>query len=60
MSRYRWMVAMGVGRFLTRRLRLGDCLDIRLVKKAKSACVDLPPPRGVLGCGASTIARPGV
>lgn len=21
---------------------------------------DLPPPRGVLGCGASTIARPGV
>jgi hypothetical protein len=32
------MVTMGVGRFLTRRLQLGDCLDIRLVKEAMGLC----------------------
>jgi hypothetical protein len=39
---------------------LGDSLVRVNSKDLKAQVGDLPPPRGVLGCGASTIAMPGV
>lgn len=64
------MVARGGFRLRRHRLRLGGYLGVSVSyfvnKELKFRCqiLDLssyiPPPKGVYGCGASTIARPGV
>lgn len=55
-----WMVAKKERHFQRRRSRLEGLLGSLLAKPSKLRNIDVPPPRGVYGCGASTMARPGV